>query len=189
MKRFALIGIVVLLICSPAFGLEIAGIVLPETAGMPSGEKLVLNGAGIRSKFFVKVYVGALYLKEKSSSTGAILEMPGPKRVAMHFLHSEVSRDKITDAWIKGFSENSSPKEMETLQPDLNRFNAMFRTMQKGDVIRLDYLPADGTQVWINDTLQGTIKGEHFYRALLKVWIGSSPADRSLKDGMLGISK
>lgn len=189
MKGFIFSIIIGLCICSRASALEIAGVSLPETASMSSGEKVVLNGGGIRSKFFVKVYVGALYLREKNSSAQTIIEMQGPKRVAMHFLHSEVSRDKITDAWIKSFSENSSPKEMEALQPDLNRFNAMFRTMQKGDVIRLDYLSSEGTQVWINDALQGTIKGEHFYRALLKVWIGSSPADRSLKDGMLGISR
>ena len=189
MKRFVLIGIVVLLICSPASAFEIAGISLPETAGMASGEKMVLNGAGIRTKFFVKVYVGALYLKEKNSNPGAILEMPGPKRVVMHFLHSEVAKEKITDAWNAGFSENSSAKEMEAFQPDLNRFNALFRTMHKGDVIRLDYLPSEGTQVWINDVLQGSIKGENFNRALLKVWLGSSPADKGLKEGMLGISK
>lgn len=189
MKGFIFSLIIGLFVSSTASALEIAGVSLPETASMSSGEKVVLNGGGIRSKFFVKVYVGALYLREKNSSAQAIIEMQGPKRVLMNFVHSEVSKDKITDAWNKGFAENSTPKEMEALQPDLNRFNTMFRTMHKGDVIRLDYLPSEGTQVWINDTLQGTIKGDHFYRALLKVWIGASPADRSLKDGMLGIAK
>ncbi|MBK5259345.1 MAG: chalcone isomerase family protein, partial [Thermoanaerobaculia bacterium] len=32
------------------------------------GQTLVLNGAGLRKKFFIKVYTGALYLPSKQTS-------------------------------------------------------------------------------------------------------------------------
>ena len=55
-------------------------------------------------------------------------------------------------------------------------------------MIRFDYLPEEGTQVWLNDDLMCTIKGMDFYRALLKVWLGSMPSDMDLKEAMLGTS-
>jgi hypothetical protein len=32
----------------------------------------------------------------------------------------------------------------------------------------------------------GTVQGEDFYRALLKVWLGDKPADKGLKKAWLG---
>ena len=45
--------------------IEIEGVKLPQK--LVSGDtELVLNGAGIRSKFFIKIYVGGLYLPKKT---------------------------------------------------------------------------------------------------------------------------
>ncbi|HEX6929025.1 MAG TPA: chalcone isomerase family protein, partial [Gammaproteobacteria bacterium] len=38
---------------------ELAGVTLPDTASV-GGQELVLNGMGLREKFWVDVYVGAL---------------------------------------------------------------------------------------------------------------------------------
>ena len=40
---------------------KIAGVDVPQTVTIEN-KNLVLNGAGIRKKLFIKVYVGALYL-------------------------------------------------------------------------------------------------------------------------------
>ncbi len=46
---------------------EVAGVKLDETARLAGIDTpLVLNGAGVRSKFFVKVYVAGLYLQQKT---------------------------------------------------------------------------------------------------------------------------
>lgn len=166
----------------------IADIKVPETVqlGKDSGT-YILNGAGIRKKFFIKVYVGALYLKTRSHDVESILNMEGAKRVTMHFVHSKVSVEKIIHGWNKGFSANLTPKELLSLQGDLARFNALFRTAHKGDEIHVDFIPGRGTEVWLNDIKMGTIPGADFYRALLKVWLGSHPADKELKKALLGI--
>jgi hypothetical protein len=57
--------------------------------------------------------------------------------------------------------------------------------MQQGDVIDLDYLPEEGTRVLFNGGLQGHIEGADFYAALLKVWLGDTPADSNLKTALL----
>ena len=43
-----------------------------------------------------------------------------------------------------------------------------------------------GTAVRINDELRGTVAGNAFYRALLKVWLGDKPVSKPLKKAMLG---
>ena len=58
--------------CTPLAAREVAGVKLDEQVQL-GGTPLVLNGAGVRSKFFVKVYVGALYLSKPSKSVAEIL--------------------------------------------------------------------------------------------------------------------
>lgn len=164
---------------------ELAGVELaPEV--QVAGTDLVLNGAGVRKKFVVKVYVGALYLPQSASQTDAVLAMDGPKRVLMHFLYRKVEAQKLTDGWSEGFEKNQSDASLQALRPRLARFNALFRDVEAGDEILLDYLPGQGTRVTIRGEDKGLIPGEDFYRALLAVWLGDQPADGGLKKGMLG---
>ena len=149
---------------------------------------LVLNGAGIRKKLFIKVYVASLYLTAKRVTTDQILADSGAKSIVMNFLYKEVSAKRTVEGWNKGFADNNTAKEVKGLQERINQFNSLFSTVYKGNVIRLDYLPGEGTKVWINDTLQGSVPGADFYQALLKIWLGPNPADKGLKDDMLGNS-
>ena len=164
---------------------EIAGVTVPESATIKN-KVLVLNGAGIREKFFFKIYVGALYLRVKRTTAGEVLADPGAKRIVMSFLYNKVSLKKIVAGWNKGFEGNCTPAELKVLQDRINDFNSLFTPVRKGDVIRLDYIPKEGTQVWINDTLRGVVPGEDFQQALLKIWLGPDPADEDLKNAMLG---
>ncbi len=189
MNRLLWIPMVLILLIrgGSAFGVEIAGVVVPDKIVSGSqGHGLVLNGAGIRKKFFVKVYIGSLYLSSKANDVQSVLEMEGAKTVTMHFLHSKVSKEKIVEGWTSGFSKNLSTAEFDSLHPRLEQFNGLFQTVQRGDRIRLDYIPAQGTEVRVNEEHRGTIPGQDFFRALLKVWLGPHPADRDLKDAMLG---
>ena len=185
-KAFLLCLTLVLIFAGPSSeAREIAGIDVPENITIKN-KVLVLNGAGIRKKLFIKVYVGALYLTMKRTSVDQILSDPGPKRITMSFLYKEVSAEKLVDGWNEGFKANNSAEELKALQDRINQFNSFFVTVHKGDVIRLDYMPDEGTQVWINNMLKGAVPGEDFSRALLKIWLGSKPADVGLKDAMLG---
>lgn len=178
-----------LLGCLPvsSLALEVAGVKVPTEVSLdPGAVKLNLNGAGIRSKFFVKVYVGALYLPARQSDASKILQANTPWRVSMHMLHDEVSKEKLIGAWTDGFANNNSADQLAGLKDRLQQFNALFVTMQRGDVTEIDYLPSVGTRVTINGAVHGAIPGDDFQRAVLKVWLGDDPADGSLKRGMLG---
>ena len=78
-------------------------------------------------------------------------------------------------------------KPFHSLKARIEQFNALFVTVKKSDVINLNYTPTSGTQVVINGSNKGAIKGQDFFTAVLKIWLGEEPADDDLKIAMLGI--
>ena len=70
-----------------AQGVEVAGVRLLDRTGVGAGgPELVPNGAGLRTRFLIKVYAAARYLEKKRPTTAAVLALKGPKRVSMHLL-------------------------------------------------------------------------------------------------------
>ena len=184
---------VVMLLCLlcislPASARKIQGVEIPDTLSIANDDTtLVLNGAGIRKKFFLDIYIGALYLPSATTDAVAILNDTGPASILMHFLHSEVRKKKITAGWTNGLEANLTPAEMAAIRPKLDSFNKLFRTVREGDIIRVDYLPARGTEVRINNEWRGSIENNDFFRTLLQIWLGPHPVSKPLKQGMLGL--
>jgi len=177
-----------LLLCAGSLqAREFGGIEFADKMALPDTVKTVqLNGIGYRKKFFIKVYIGALYTERLARSRDEVVALDGPNRVLMHFLHEEVSSEKLVAAWNEGFEENMSNDDYEKLRPQIDKFNAMFPTVKRGDVIYLDYIPGRGTRVTINSEQKGVIAGKAFNSALLDIWLGGEPADKKLKKAMLG---
>jgi len=169
---------------STAFADEVSGVRLPDSVEV-GGDVLVLNGGGLRKKYFIKVYVAGLYLPVKTQDAKQILNMTGARQVSMYFLR-DVGADKITESWTEGFTKNAEPGDLELMQDKLNEFNAMFEDMSEGDAILLQYEPGLGTRVTVMDEHKGIIPGEEFMQMLLSVWLGEHPADEHLKEAMLG---
>jgi len=164
---------------------DIAGIRVAGSYPL-ANQTLVLNGAGIRSKFFFKIYVGALYLGQSASSAEQALASTGPKSMQMMMLYKEVDADKIAEGWSEGFEANLSADQLMRLAARLKQFNTLFPALKKGDHVYMDFVPGKGTTVTINDKRRRHIEGEDFFKALLQVWIGAHPADKGLKRGLLG---
>ncbi len=166
---------------------ELAGVEIEEQATISGVEKpLLLNGAAIRYKFFFKIYIGALYLPEKTREAKTILQGNQANRVLMHFIYDEVPAKKLVDAWHQGFSDNVTGQQLDILKPRLEEFNSLFGDLYKGNVVLLDYVPGEGTRVNIRGKQVGLIAGADFNRALLSVWLGEEPVTEELKQGMLG---
>jgi hypothetical protein len=188
MHRYILPLVLALLICTvPAYALEIEGIEIAETTQSANNHTtLLLNGAGLREKFYIDVYVGALYLPAKITDARAILVDEGPASILMYILYKEISKQKMTDGWKDGLEANLSNDELQAIQPRLDAFNKLFTATHKGDVLSIAYAPDKGTEVRINGEWRGAVEGNDFFRALLKIWLGPNPVDKSLKQDMLG---
>ena len=169
---------------------EVGGVKLDDRLRLaPGGPELVLNGAGIRTRVFFKVYVGALYLPEKKAAANDVLALAGPKRVAMSMLR-DLTAQQLSEALADGIRNNSTAAEQEALKARIEELLAIMNALgeaKKGDAILLDFLPESGTGVSVNAAVKGKpIAGEDFYRALLRIWLGDKPVDGDLKKGLLG---
>lgn len=185
--RYVAVIIFWVLCFSQANAGEVAGVDLPEQVKVEAeGAPLLLNGAGIRKKFFFSIYLASLYLPATTDDAGAILKADQPNRVQMDMLYSKVEKEKLVEGWNDGFAANHSAEALQPLRDRIERFNAMFETLVSGDQVQFDYLPSQGTRVTINGSERGVIPGHDFNQALLKIWIGESPVTGSLKQSLLG---
>ena len=184
--RILAVGLFLLLTTGNAQSTEIAGISIPETITHQDGTVLHLNGAGIRSKFIVKVYIAQLYLAQKSSDSATLLAADGHRRVVMHFLYDKVDKESLVDAFNDGFNGNGTETQLTDLADKIERFNNAFETVRKGERIVLDYAPGTGTTVFIRDEEKARIEGKPFNDLLLSIWLGNKPVTKGLKDKLLG---
>ena len=173
-----------------AYAADIEGVRVEERVALAGGPSLILNGAGIRHKLtFIKLYVGALYLPAKKSGAEEIINDPGAKRIAMFVLANEISAADMVASMNNALAANLLPLELAPIEERLRALNHMMvneRMLKKGAVVTLNYLPATGTHIRINSEEKLVIKGEDFFRALLRIWIGNEPVDGRLRDAMLG---
>lgn len=177
----------ILLLMAPTapWAMEIKGVNLPAKVTVGDVD-LTLNGAGIRKKFIVSVYVAGLYLPKRTSEARTAIEADVTKQIRMVFVYKKVGREQLVEAWNEGFFNNSQER-LDALRERIDRFNSWFAVdMHKGDEIVFTYQPGNGTTVSINGTEQGTIPGADFMTALWSVWLGDNPADQRLKEAMLG---
>lgn len=167
---------------------EIAGVAFPEKINLASSE-LQLNGAGLRAKFFLKVYAIGLYLNEKKTSAADVLALSGPKHLHIVTLR-DLTAEQFADALVEGIHKNHSDEEIEPLKARIETFKAAMlavKSTTKGSVIAIDWLPGSGTRLSIDGKQKSAdIAGEDFFRALLKIWVGQKPAQDDLKDALLG---
>lgn len=168
----------------PVRAVEIGGVVLPET--LKAGEeKLLLNGAGLRRKFFVKIYAAGLYLPQKSRNAAAVVNADEPMAIRMHFIYDGISPEQLVETWNEGFKAATGDKT-GPIQAEIERFNGFFtETVHKDDVYEIIYTPDKGVRLYIQDRLMGVIPGIAFKRALFGIWLGDEPADGGLKSGMM----
>lgn len=168
--------------------LDIEGVKLEPSAQVGSAS-LPLNGAGVRTRAIFKVYVAGLYVPQKASDPSTLLSQSGARRVSLTMLRN-VDADTFFDALNDGLRDNHTGEQFAAMAPQVAMLNANLKPLgeaKKGDVIQFDYLPDAGTRVTVNGQVQGTvIRGEDFYRAVLRIWIGDKPVDSGLKKGLLG---
>ena len=180
--------LLVALLAAPALAAEVAGIKVDDSIKLESSE-LVLNGAGLRTKFFVNVYVAGLYLTEKKGTASEVLALRGAKRVSMRLMRY-LSAKQLVDALDEGIRDNTPTAERESLKGQVVELAAIMNALQsakEGDVIALDWLPGTGTRIVLNGEPCGKpIAGEDFYRALLRIWLGDDPVSKDLKKALLG---
>lgn len=179
---FALAALLVA--AAPAGAATEAGVTMPDRATAGDRE-LVLNGMALRKKFFIKVYVGGLYLAERQSSAEKVLAADAPRIMRMEFLYG-VSKNQMCDAWNDGLEANT-PNASAELKRQFETLCGWMDDIDDGQGAEFTYVPGSGTTVSVKGTEKGTIEGKAFADALLRCWIGPDPdPGEDFKEALLG---
>ena len=182
MKNIFKIFTILAIISTFSFGVKISDINMPDSLQ----NNLVLNGAGIRSKFFFDLYVGGLYLKQKNKDSLEIINSNEPMAIRLHITSSLITSKKMQDATMEGF-ENSTNKKMEAIKNKISQFIDVFKEeIKDGDIYDFIY-KNNAITIYKNSKPITTIKGLKFKKALFGIWLCDKPAQKSLKKKMLGI--
>jgi chalcone isomerase-like protein len=185
-KQFlALLFVAVAGLFSASAQTEVGGVKVANKVTL-EGQNLVLNGAGVREKMWIDLYVGALYLPKKSSNAAEIMSSEDAAAIKLTIISGMITSEKMIAAVNEGF-ENSTNNNTAPIKAKIAQFKACFKDeIKKGDIFDIVNVPGKGVVVSKNGKDKGTIEGADFKKALFGIWLSNKPADKNLKAGMLG---
>jgi len=168
--------------------IQTAGVRYDDVAEV-RGTRLQLNGAGVRYRGPFRVYAAGLYLGRRAESPEQAMAAAGPKRVALTMLR-DIDATEFGKLFTRSVEDNLDRAAFSRLIPGLMRMSQIFsdhKRLNAGDSLTLDWVPGTGTIVSVRGMAQGEpFREPEFYNALLRIWLGPSPADWRLKEHLLG---
>ena len=187
--RIGVLGASFALLASSALAqVTVSGVRFDDTVDV-RGSQAQLNGAGVRYKAVFKVYAAGLYLGRRAGSTEEVLAAPGAKRMTVTMLR-DIDSTELGKLFSRGIEDNMDKAAFSRLVPGVMRMSQIFsdhKKLKAGDTFMIDWIPGTGTVVTLRGVQQGeAFKEPEFYNALLRIWLGPSPADWKLKDALLG---
>jgi len=185
MRRKFTTLILIILISISAMAVEIAGVNVKENL-VVANKKMVLNGVGVRKKLFFKLYVGSLYLPEKTMDPMAIVEGNENMIIELNIISKLITSAKLKEALEEGFA-TVEPDKMELIKDKLKTFTGIFEDgeVKNGDIFTFNYI--DGNiETYKNGKHLLTTEGQDFKEALFGIWLGDRAIDKGLKKEMLG---
>lgn len=148
-------------------------------------EQLILNGGGTREKYWMDMYVAALYLPGKNNDAMGIIAANNSMVIRICIVSGLISSDKMIKAVNEGF-QKSVGEAAKKFEKEIGMFKQAFsESIKVGDVFDVVYLP-EKILIYKNNSLKIEVNGYEFKKAVFGIWLGANPADENLKKGMLG---
>lgn len=152
------------------------------------GVRLARNGAGTRYRFVIRVYAAALYTTDAALTAEAALDTRTPKFLRVVMLR-DIDATELGRLLTAGMQKNASRDELGRALPGMMRLGEVFaekKRLLKGGSFSIEWVPGMGTLIAVDEVSIGApIPEPQFFSALMKIWLGSTPADTSLKQALL----
>ncbi|MCB0341139.1 MAG: chalcone isomerase family protein [Pseudobdellovibrionaceae bacterium] len=171
---------------------ELNGVKMSDSDSV-AGVNLVLNGMALRKVYKfgipIKVYVGGLYLPQKSADSAEIVKMSGPKQIVMEFLRS-VDRESLVNAWQKGLMGNCIEQDCQVYKTQLSEFNRLMVNVRKGNKMTVTFLEDQVSVVTTGPNAKaGKVMSSGFSKNLLGLFINDKqPISKEFRQQLLGMA-
>ena len=163
----------------------IAGVNMPDTITLNTQE-LLLNGMGLREKYWIDIYVAGLYIPTKMSNEQRIINDDVSKRIQVQFIYSNVPKEKMIEVLEENIQNN--PQFSSDTVANIRKCGSWMQDFTTGDVVSFDYNPDNQTtSILINGKIRGAVQSKEFMEAIFAMYVGKYPATEDLKRGLLGL--
>lgn len=187
MKKLLLIAVAALGTFTASAQMKVEDITVEKNLTV-EGKELTLNGAGLREKFFIDLYVAGFYTTAQSKDGKALTNADQPMAITLDIVSKLVTQEKMIEAIVDGFEDSVDDAERKKLQPKIEKFIGFFNeAIIEGNEFQISYVPGKGTMAHKNGKLLGSIDGLDFKKGLFGIWIGNDPADNGLRKDLLGL--
>lgn len=150
-----------------------------------NNKTLIRQCSEVRTKMFIKVYTLSIYYETKYDCVDDIFMDNNQFLIELKFL-MDISNDKIKQSMFDGLANNCSEIELNMFQNDINKFLSIFDNINitQYDILCIHY---NGSEINIRLTYKNefnnvTINNTNFKNLLLKIWLGTKPVDKHLKN-------
>ena len=159
-----------------------------EPEATVGGQKLLLNGTGVRFKAVFKVYAMGLYTPKKMTKNEEVLDTKVAKRLQLVALR-DVGGDEFGKLFTRALEENATREEFSKSINAVIRMGQIFadqKQFTKGDVVMIDYVPGTGLTITAKNKPAEVFKEPQFSSMMYKIWFGAHPPDTNLQKALLG---
>ena len=179
-----LLVLIVLFVGNQAIAKTLSGVSVAETLNIEN-KPMQLNGSGIRSKFFIDLYVGSLYLSNKTKNAKQAMDEKYAA-IRLNITSGLITKKRMQEAIVEGF-EHATHNNLKPIQTNIDEFMSLFDSgVKDGDQFTFVFHKGTGVTAYKNMKKLADIKSEPFRHALMAVWLGHKPAQKRLKKHMLG---
>jgi hypothetical protein len=141
-------------------------------------QTLVRNGEGTRDRLGVDVYRLTLYVPERTTGESRLRSPDQPVALRYEMLWPGPVPDEHPKRWQEELLPVLSDAQVERLRENL-------KTMGKGDVLWIRYVPGQGTTVERGDRVLVRDPSRDVMDAYLNLWLGSDPLSDGLREDLL----
>lgn len=150
-------------------------------------ESYVLNGAGVREKFFIDLYTIGLYSKTKTTNATYHINPNENRLFRIVVVSSLITAEKFTTALDEGF-EKTTDGNITDIKNEIEVLKKGFGTnFSAGDEFFIFMGKNAETKIYKSKDLKVSIpSNKTFQKALIQIWLGEKSVVGSLKNELLG---
>ncbi len=166
--------------------MKLAGIELPQKINLNNVD-LFLNGAAIRSKFFIQTYIISLYSATKITDEKIAIVSAIERSLRMQIITPLATSKAVSENIQNGMKDGlgSLYYQQEDLVEDLRRVIENSGVQFK-DTIDIYYTAKGELKLYKNELeIYSNKDGKLFAETIFNMYVGKQPKDRKIKEALL----
>lgn len=165
--------------------MNVSGVTIPTSLNYAQANPMQFYGAGTRKFLWLDMYVGVIFLNEKSLTPNQIINSNKPMALRLHIISSLISRKRTIKAIEDGFDKTTNGNAVQ-YQDRIDKMISFFKSeIEPNDIIDLVYFPTQEIKIYKNETYLGSLYGLDFKQVLFGMWLSENAVDKKMRSELL----